>query len=498
MRTFLAVPFAVTCLMAAWPVAADEGPGAEVPGDVKALHEAFKALQDEVKALREEVRGAPEEPAVVASPRKGGKPAVEIHGQLHNLMIFRNDSDFDRTPPQYNENGQTVGAFATVFAPALQWNITDDVRVFYEAEVGLNYWSKNNPDQENPLALDIFVLKHRQIFAEGNLFDGRLGFKVGYQYFTDTTALFLGHWIGAVSLWGSWKPGQSAGLFVGMVPDLTYEGLSIKENNFKHDIFVFGGRTDLELGPNWTFRMGVHALYDSHIVGRTKWLVAPNVRLEGKSGWLDNGKVRVHGSLDGVLQAGVAQNTAMDGSDQTILAWAAQGHLGVDVKVVDLRLNVMALSADDPHQGNRREGAFLYSSKSTSATIYMTEDEIRNWYDQLDRRMARFEGGFWSHRAGLLVNDLKLTVTALDWFRPSLIVGNSFVLEPENALGHRNVGLEGNLDLAFVWGRHLVARVLLGGMLPGKAAGALMNQIHPQIAKTDPMWWTEVALSVLF
>ncbi len=465
--------------------------------DVRALQQAVQALQEEVTALKTVV-GDPARSPVGASRGGRRKPAFETGARLDNLLLFRSDTDFTRDRPYYNENGQTSGALATVFTPTLQWNATDDIRLFYEAEIGLNYWSKNNPDQENALAADIFVLKHRQIFAEGTLAGGRFGFKAGYQYFTDTTGLFLGHWIGAASVTGSWRPGQSAGLFVGMIPDLTYEGLSVLENNFKHDIFVFGARTDLVLTPHWDLHVGVHALYDSSIVGRTRWLVAPNVRLAGRSNWLDGGRIRVHGSLDAVVQAGVAEHTATDGSDQTILAWAAQAHLGLDMRVVDLRLNVFALSADDSDLGNGRDGAFLYSSKSNSATLYLTEDETRNWYDQLDRRMGRYQGGFWQHRAGLVVNDVKLTVTALDWFAPSLIIGNSVVLEPANALGHRNVGVEGNVDLAFRLGDLLVARMVLGGMLPGKAAGALVNAIDPQRAKTDPIWWAQAALSLKF
>ena len=33
---------------------------------------------------------------------------------------------------------------------------------------------------------------------------------------------------------------------------------------------------------------------------------------------------------------------------------------------------------------------------------------------------------------------------------------------------------------------------------PGKAAGALINQIAPQDKKTDGIWWTEAALSLVF
>jgi hypothetical protein len=433
-----------------------------------------------------------------AGAEEAAKPAVEIHGQLHNLLLFRSDTDFDRRAPRYDENGQTSAAFATVFGPTLQWNLAEGVRVFYEAEIGLNYWSKNNPDQEDALAADIFVLKHRQLFTEGSFAGDRVGFKAGYQYFADTTGLFLGHWIGAAQAWGQWAPGQRAGLFFGMIPDSTFEGLDVRFNNFRHDILVFGGRTDLALGPDWNLNAAVHVLHDSHLVGRTRWLAAPNVHLEGRTGWVAGGALRVTGSVDAVVQAGRSENSAADGGDQTLLAWAAQGSLKLETRPVTVRLNALALSADDRYAGNDREGAFFYSSKSASSTLFFTEDEVRNWYDQLDRRLARYEGGFWQHRAGLLVTDVKATLTMLRWFEPSVILGYGMVLEPDNALGERNLGFEGNLDLAFRITPNLSARALVGGMAPGKAAGALMNEIAPQDKATDGAWWTEAALSVVF
>lgn len=475
------------------PPAPEAAQAAPAP-DAQALEASVEALRAEVDALRGRVEAAEARPAGAAKPGM----RFETHVQLHNLLVFRNDTDFDRSRPLYDENGQTAGVLATVFGPTLTWHLTKDVRVFYEAEVGLNYWSKNNPDQENPLALDIFVLKHRQIFAEGELAGGRFGFKVGYQYFTDTTAMFLGHWIGAVQGWYQWAPGRRAGLFFGMVPDSTFEGLDIRMNNFRHDILVFGGRTDLEFGPHWSFAAAVHAMHDSHIVGRPRWLVAPNFRLQGRTGWLRDGGVRVTGTLDGVVQAGRSGNSALDGGDQTLLAWAAQGNLKIETRPLAIALNVLALSPDDATLGNGREGGFFYSSKSTSATVFFTEDEVRNWYDQLDRRMGRYEGGFWQHRAGMLLSDVKLTLQTVPWFRPSVVLGYGIVLEPENALGERNLGFEGNLDLAFLWGEHLVARLMVGGMQPGKAAGGLLNQIAPQKKATDGMWWTEAALSLVF
>lgn len=473
------------------PAMAD-GSADSTEAELAKLKATVEVLKNEVASLKSKVNDD------AGKGRK--KPAIEFHTDLHNLFLFRNDRDFDRIAPAYNANGQSVGAFATVLAPTIAWNLNDDIKIFYEAEIGLNYWSKNNPDQEDALADDVFVLKHRQIFAEGALLDGALGFKVGYQYFSDTTGLFMGHWMGVAQMWGSWAPGSKVGVFVGMVPDQTYEGINIDQNNFEHDIFMFGARADLKLTECWKLDIAIHNLYDTHVVDKRRWMAAPNFNLSVKSKEFGHG-MRAYGALGGVLQIGNQDNSAIsaDGTlgDQQIFAWATQMNFGLDLKSVDLRLNFMALSGDDAHADNNHNGAFTYSSKSTSATVYLTEDEIRNWYDQLDRRMGRFEGGFWQNRAGLAITDLKATLTMLDWFKPAIIFGNTFVINPDNALGERNVGYEMNLDMRFVWEEYLQARFLVGGMLPREAA-SIVNLTQPGAKETDPVWWTEVALSLKF
>jgi hypothetical protein len=434
---------------------------------------------------------APPELAAGTEEEADAKPAVEWHLDLNNLFIFRNDRDFDRTPPAYDENGQTVGAFATIFKPNLTWNITDELKVFYEIEVGLNYWSKNNPDEENALAADIFVLKHRQLYTEGSVADGHLGFKVGYQYFTDPTALFMGHWIGAANLWWQIDDDSRLTLFAGQVPDTTFEGMDIRFNNFSRDIWVFGGRADLVFPEaGLTLAVGLHDLYDRHVVDRTLWLVAPSVQLE----WTGEG---ASASVGAMLQYGKHEGAAIDLGDATVLAWAAQAHAELDAGPVTLAFNALALSPDDSYDGNDREGGFHYSSKSTSATMLVTEDEVRNWYDQLDRRMGRYDGGFWQHRAGLFVGDVKATVDVLDWFRPAIILGASTVLNPDNALGNAWVGFEADLDLAFRYGDHLIARVVPGIFVPGRAAAAIVNEGTNREA-ADPVYSVEASLQVVY
>ena len=415
--------------------------------------------------------------------------SIEPHVRLDNLFLFRSDFDFDRTAPRYNASGQTVGAFATVLTPRLTWHLAENLRVTYEVEIGLNYWSRNNPDTESALSPDVFVMKHREMFAEGEFVRGRLDFKVGYQRFRDATGLFLNHWIGAAQVGYRWADDDRVGLFVGEVPDQTYEGILVRDNNFKRDILVFGGRLDLGLGPGWGLAADLSALYDSHVVGRTRWVVAPSARLSFESGpW--------NASLDAALQAGRFQHATLRGEDATVLAWAAQGHVGFSRHPWSVELSLLALSPDDGYDGNSRQGAFLYSAKPLSKTRILTEDEVRDWYDNLDERLSTFEGGFFLNRAGLFLADLSVGREVTSFLQPNLIVGAAMALEPRNALGNRFVGVEALCDLTFFWREVLFAHVSAGVLVPGRAAAAVVNQIDR--AATDPIWMTEVSLTVRY
>lgn len=421
----------------------------------------------------------------------GEFPRVELHADLQNLVLYRRDSDFDRTLPVYDKYGQSIGAMATLFRPKVTFHVQDNLRLYYEAELGLNFWARNNPDEQSPIASDVFVLKHREVYSEGEFLQGATGFKAGYQYFRDTTGLFVGHWIGAASAWYAWDRSSRASVFVGQIPDLTYEGNkvagdpSVMNQSFRRDIFVFGPRTDMKLGQNASFAAAVHVLYDAHLVDQTRWVVAPNMQFEGKAG-------PYSGLVGAVLQVGKFEHAALGGKNQNVLAWAAQAHGDADWNPFGLALNVLALSPDDQAEGNTRNGAFLYSSKSRSATIILTEDELRNWYDQLDRRMGRYEGGFWTHRAGLLVGDVKGTWMVTKVFRPAIVVGAASVLNKKNAMDKSFVGLETDLNLEFRASDNLAANLVGGLLVPGGAGGALLNKINMQA--TDPIWMIEGSL----
>jgi hypothetical protein len=199
------------------------------------------------------------------------------------------------------------------------WNIVDNLSLYYEVEIGINYWSKHNPEMPIGFFGDAFVVRQREIWGRGLFFDEQLGFKVGYARFLDPSRLMVNHWIGVAQAWWSWAEGSSAGVFVGQVPDQTYEGILIKDNNFTHDIWVAGACTQLRLGDGLSLVAGVANLTDNHEPNKPLWVLAPSARLEGQWGPLLThltavGQFGEHGGLGigGEGQAGAATINGID------------------------------------------------------------------------------------------------------------------------------------------------------------------------------------------
>lgn len=417
-------------------------------------------------------------------------PGVETHVDLQNLFLFRTNSDFDSSTPAYDAKGKTVGVLATVLRPSFAWHIDRNLRIFYQAELGLNFWGRQNPDQQNPLGSDIFVMKHRELWAQGELLDDRLHFKVGYGFFRDTTALFLAHWIGAAQ--ASYRFGERTrvGLFFGQIPDPTKDGINTFDNTFKRDIWVFGAQASVQFTSGLRLDIGVHNLVDNHLVDQSRWVIAPNLHLEYSV-------PSAVAFLDLVLQTGSQEGARLGGGSETIHGWAAQGHLEwrLSSKLL-LTGNLLLLSPDDAYPGNGWDNTFRYSGKSRSSTLMLTEDEVRDWYDNVDERMSRSDSGFFKNRAGLMVADAKLTWAVTERFRPSLIVGAATVLKPGNADGNTFVGLETDLVLEYHLSKNFMLLFAGGLLVPGAAGSVLLNKIDR--TQTAPIGLIEASMLVRY
>jgi hypothetical protein len=414
--------------------------------------------------------------------------AFEVSLEFVNLFLFRSDSDFDGSKAVYEPDGQTVGVLGTFLKPDLTVNLARNLRLFYEVEIGLNLWSLHNPDQQDATAPDVFLMKHRELYAEGEFLDGLLGFKVGYQRFQDPTRLFLDHWIGAASLTSDLDVVRLTASF-GQVADPTYEGFRVEKNNFAHDTLVYALAGESTFADFVTLSSGFYGVSDSRVVGHTNHVFTPVVNLEADLDVLRLG-------LDGALQVGAFEGMAADGGNERTLAWAAQLYGEAQLKRFFVKLNVLALSPDDGAAATKANGAFHGSAKNRSSTLFFTESELRDTFDNLDEKLGSMRGPFLLQRAGLFLSDVLVGYDVLPWLRPVAIVGYGLALEPENALGSRNLGLEADLGLDLKYEDLLLFQVYGGVLVPGKGAAALVNPIDR--TATGPLWSVMSTLKLFY
>lgn len=411
---------------------------------------------------------AAEGPDLARAPEAGVK--VSLHGLFQTVGLFRSDSDFDGTERYYDRDGQSEGQIATFLRPDLRIDALRALTVFYQLELGWNVWGHNNPDQWFPGSEAYPVLKHREIWAEWR-FSPQVRLRTGYQRFADPSDLFLSHWGGAVRLelgWMAWH-GLTT-ILVGQLPDDTFEGVDVRENNFVRDNFFVG--VDTQYAVCRTFKIDAAAYFvgDFRAVDRPLYLATGVV---GARLLQRNYQAWVH--LLG--QAGSLQGAALGGGDETILAWALQFGARHQIGALHWRFNGFVLSADDDHDGNDRLGAFFASGKNRSASILLTEDENRDRYDNLDERLSSTWGSFFVSRAGLFVADAQVGYKVAPWFRPALTLAAGLTLNPENALGGRFIGLEAALALHFPLAEGVELFTVGQLFVPGEAAAAFVNDV---------------------
>ncbi len=427
------------------------------------------------------------------TPDGDGAPAerrITFDADLLTLGLLFNDSDFDRTRPAYDADRQHVGAVGTLLRPGVTFHVLSNLRIRYQAEVGLNVWSRNNADQLDPTADDVFLLLHRQVLAEGESPCDSVRFRVGFDRWTDPTALMMAHWTGAARL----SAGDAHERFVaeaGLLPDGTYEGWQILENNFTHDTFF--ARVGGEFAhPDGRFRVdpGAMLLVDRSEAHRPLNLVAPYVRFA----WSTD---RVVISLEAVGQLGVQQGASNLAYGERQAAFAVQLHGDERLGPLTVDWNVLALSPDDAEEGDGLNTAFRYSGFSRSRTLWLSENELFDTWNNLDERLGSRDNAHFLMRMGLLQADLRLAYRLPCGFEPGIIIGAAGALNPDNALGKRTVGLEADLDLALhhpadVMSFHAIASVLV----PGGAAAAAVNEIDRDA--TDVQFGGMMLLDVRF
>ncbi len=456
----------------------------------------------------------PASPPSVLPPglvRKSSLPRqVDFTLELANLFVIRNDGDFDRSDPIYDKYGQPEGFLATFLHPCLGVRLGEQLRFFYETEIGMDLWSEKNPDvwlgMEDSRGLSI---KQREIWGELTLDDWYV--KAGFQRMLDATGLFVNHWIGAVRA-GYGLPGESRIVAsFGQFPDQTHEGWTWGQTfgDFRTDVLLSA------LDGTWKFNdmlaldAGAYYLRDGSRVDMLRQLgaVALAFRAKGEAWDASIGVISQFGRAENSAQAadtGIANAATADeagtvpfaGEDAGLFGWAAEARASGRLSIVTLKGGLAALSADDAAEGNDSLG-FLWSGKRQSRSLLLSENETRDIGDNVDEKMGTFDGWFYEMRTGLLSADLGLYVDPLKWLTVGAVTEVMATMNPDNALGNRFAGWEGEMLVDF----HLLDGAfqvqLVGGLLvPGAAASAYVNAID--VNATDSLYFGQTAVLMYF
>jgi hypothetical protein len=445
-----------------------------VPGPEPTPERAAAALGPKPTPAAPAASGVGVELVAPPGPRR---VEVTLRGEFLTLANIQSDSDFDPTERYYDVDGQTEGHVATYFRPEVELRVIEALRILYEAELGWNVWSRNNSGQPNeyfPANQPGLNLRHRQLWAAYR-FSEAVDFRVGYQELVDPSRIFLDYLGGAARLDLSFN-GWDGTVWVGQLPDSTYEGVEPGGDNFVTDS-VFGGlQSNVALGA-FTLETALYGVGDFRLVDRELYLatlvVGGRYKSEHLTSWAHL-----------LAQGGSWQNSGVNGAAQTILAWAAQAGVGQNLGRFSWTANVLALSPDDNGHGNELFGAFFSSAKNRSSTLMLTENEFRDRYDNYDERMASAWGPFFYNRAGLVVADLSVAYRLTNWYEPRLVAGGALAMNPHNAMGHRLVGFEGALLNQFIFGDHVMLFCNLQFLVPGGALSAHVNDVDREARRT--------------
>ncbi len=415
----------------------------------------------------------------------------DLSGTFLSILRFQTDSDFDGSHPSYNKSGQTVGEFVTYVNPKLQYSINPETWIFYESELGMDAWSRNNPDFASGEDKKALIFKQRQLYGETE-FTPKFSLRAGYQKFEDPSGLFLNHWLGAVSSQIATGP-VLLNITFGELPDQTREGFDLDRINFHNDILVGSVTVARQLPDNLDLGGGLSYLYDGAEINHARWLFTPVLSL--RKNLRDQ---EIGGDI--ALQYGEAQLASFGGNIEKTLAWAAQGYARLRPSPLQLDLQVMALSPDDDYDHNGKNYAFFYSGKSRASTMILTEDSIRDWGDNLDERLSEqtgeSRGNFFLLRSGFLLLDGKIGYPITPQITPALILGAALTLNPNNALGNTFIGTEADLDFQYTPSQNIKIDLVNSFFYPGKAASANVNTIN--LENQRPLYRLVTSVSFLF
>lgn len=412
--------------------------------------------------------------------------------ELLNMFILRNDTDFDRTEPYYNKYGQEMGLLGTFLKPMLSLRANESIRFYWEAEIGLDIWSQNNPDvgldeKNSSYALGI---KQREIYGEVNS-DGFL-LKVGFQRFMDLSTLFINHWIGALRL-GYETDDYGFFFLTGEYPDQTFKGWDLLTANFMTDVFLFSLDGYYKLLDELKAYGGIYFIDDMHLIDRRRQITAFETKLAYKN---ENFDV----SLAAVYMMGYRHKGGSDLSNTNISAYGFSLNSSYNYEdTIKAEAVFSYMSPDDKYEGND-SGAFLFSSRRAGPSLILSENDMRPIGDNYDKRIGAFDGVFYEMKSGLIGFDIGVYYLR-DWLRVGTISGILLTANKDNSLDSNFVGWENDLLAEATFFNSLLSFQIIGGlMLPGDAGAAFINTTNRtefidsngnKVSVTEPIYYIQ-------
>ncbi|MHA1569660.1 MAG: hypothetical protein ACTSXZ_09320 [Alphaproteobacteria bacterium] len=431
------------------------------------------------------VSGASADEMVGGSTVDVASPDLSLY--FKTFFLYQNDRDFDRSEPLYDENGQSVGYITTLLEPAVTWDPIGRVRLRYGARIE-SVWSRNNPEPSEANEENTAVWQHREIWGEFS-FTKDLSLRSGYWKVYDPTHMFIERYMGAFELTYNFDR-AFVSLVFGQLPDAVYETTAadtqaseLQMNNFENDAFLAGFTLNALIGAHLNLKPSVFMLYDNSEIDRPKTIVNPSLSVVASSG-------QTYLLTDLAMQFGSYKRGGLNNHDVSYLAGAGQVQLWHRFDHFRPRASVVFISADDGDRYDQYDTGYLYSGKSLSSTMMLTENWLYDQYDNLDERAAAQGAGL-----GLIDVDLSLLpVESLDIF---VTYGYGRVLDTTNLDDDPTIGHE--VDLGVFWQAvmHRVGFSLVGGgLFPGGSGARLQNEID--LEARDPIYHLQGAMTLSF
>lgn len=409
---------------------------------------------------------------------------LDFDFELRNYVSWRNDTDFSRAEPAYNPDGQSQGFVLTCPYLYLGWEITDNVQLYYAMELPYYIWGRNYVGPIEDVSQYLPAIVHKELWGEVSFMNGIIGTKAGLQHFYDPTKLILEDWTGVATVFTSFS-GIRINLSAGLLTDENYEGIILGKNNFMHDnvIFMLDAKIPtlgiVELTPALVVNL------DRSINYNAKYFYYLSIHADFH---LDEGMLLY---ADAVFQTGKWDNGAPDNTNIYSIGWAAQVGGELEFGSLGLYFNLLGISADDNQKGNKWDYSFNYSGRSRSRTLYLSENELIDRFDNIDEVVAE-------SKAGLFLVDITLDYKVSEWFIPFFTGSAALSLQKEFTYDDNFIASELDLGMHFVYEKYFLLTLIGGVLIPHTAGSSLLNSVGTSLEDNDLMGFVEARMSFFY